>query len=174
MTAAQRKKYWREWSAVRRKIGDEATDELRHDLHVRALGKDKSSVRFTNKDFDAVLREFRAISLPADMDAQLRLMNQERKRLLYKISMQKKLLAVFVEKPEAYVASLLNERFRGRAAEDLEFRAEGDRTSEMMQLIMTLAARIDRFRRDAGLTNQEMEYWADNNLRHYERPAFSS
>ena len=77
MTAAQTALYWREWSAVRR-VQPEAD---RHELHRRALGRDKSSKLFNNGDLDKVLAEFWAISKPGDLNAQMRQQNQAGLRL---------------------------------------------------------------------------------------------
>lgn len=81
MTKKQTFLYWREWSAVR-EVQPEAD---RHALHVAALGRDKSHKDFTNQDFDKVLAGFRAISRPADLDAQLRQADQSRRRIITSI-----------------------------------------------------------------------------------------
>jgi len=64
MTASQNKHYWRVWGEVRRmliELGEfssaDAAEE-RHAIHVEALGCEKSSKDFTNKDLDAVLDHF--------------------------------------------------------------------------------------------------------------------
>lgn len=79
MTAAQKALYWREWSACRAALaaaGRPATDTDRHKLQYRALGFSKSSSALTNAEFDKVLAIFRAQSKPADLDAQLRQIDQ--------------------------------------------------------------------------------------------------
>lgn len=86
MTPAQNQLYWREWSAVVKACkshGWPVPD--RHELHAQALGRDKSHLHFTNQDFDLVLAEFRAISQPANLQAQLHALDQPRLRLLYAI-----------------------------------------------------------------------------------------
>lgn len=78
MTKAQNALYFREWGAARSILiarhGWTAAqaDEHRHELHRQALGKDKSSKAFTNRDLDVVLATFRAIAQPADLDTQIR------------------------------------------------------------------------------------------------------
>lgn len=167
MTKAQRSKYWREWSRVKRVVGSEADDQLRHELHIKALGSDKSSSAFTNRDFDTVLAVFWAISKPADMDAQLAQMNQDRKRLVWKIcNEQLRLLKCFMEDPEAYLAKLLQDRFGVDSVEELSHQ-EGrlywedkkGKGSHLHQLFMTLAARIDRLRREKGWTVEDLEFY---------------
>ena len=84
MTEKQEKLYWREWAAVRA-AWPEAD---RHELHARALGTDKSHRIFSNADFDRVLAQFRAVSRPTDVDAQLRQLRQVRMRLIWKITVE--------------------------------------------------------------------------------------
>jgi len=87
MTKPQRNLYWKEWSKVRRACmarGLPIPD--RHDLHVRALGSDKSSKELTNADLDQVLAEFLALSRPDDLASQLLQKDMPRRRLLYGIT----------------------------------------------------------------------------------------
>ena len=86
MTALQNSLYFREWGKVRaacKSQGFPVPD--RHSLHVKALGQDKSHLDFSNEDFDRVLAEFRAISQPDNLAAQLRQQDMPRRRLLYSI-----------------------------------------------------------------------------------------
>jgi len=79
MSPAQQAKYWWEWARVRDwyvahgKTKPEA-DAMRHELHKKALGADKSTKVFTNRDLDKVFSAFRAIydggNLNAQMDAE--------------------------------------------------------------------------------------------------------
>ena len=63
--------YWRLWSQAKRVLlngritftGSEENDR-RHELHVRALGRDKSHLDFTNRELDYVLAQFRSIIEP--------------------------------------------------------------------------------------------------------------
>jgi len=84
MSPKQNSLYWREWAAVHR--ADPQAD--RHELHIRALGKDRSMKDLTNAEFDKVLGVFRSITRPADLDGQLRQIEQPRTRLLYTIDKQ--------------------------------------------------------------------------------------
>ena len=126
MTPAQNALYFREWGRVRsvcKQQGFPIPD--RHDLHVKALGLDKSHLDFTNADFDRVLAEFRAISQPDNLAAQLRQQNMPRRRLLYSI---RRLAA------EPYWRAIAQDKF-GTADET---RLDLD---QLTQLRITLAAR---------------------------------
>lgn len=98
MTAKQNSLYWREWAAVKR--AEPKAD--RHALHQRALGTPASHVDFSNDDFDLVLAEFRAVSRPADLDAQVRQIRMPKERLMYSIVQ----LAV-----PAYAAKVAHDKF---------------------------------------------------------------
>lgn len=124
MTPRQSALYWREWANVREICP--AAD--RHDLHAAALGVDKSSKRFTNADLDKVLAEFRAVSDPANLDAQLARHDQPKRRLIWRCRQ----LA-----PEAYVARVCRDRF---ATEDLTLLDVG----QLTQLRNTLKARANK------------------------------
>lgn len=89
MNAAQNYLYWRAWGAVTRankgkplpewdqsELGINAlpiveVNDLRHAAHFVALGKDKSSKKFTNGDFDRVLCVFRLLANPLNLDARM-------------------------------------------------------------------------------------------------------
>src|ERR1035438_10400804 len=86
MTPLQNSLYFREWGRVRtacKQQGFPIPD--RHSLHIKAIGLDKSHLDFTNVDFDLVLAEFRALSQPDNLAAQLRQQDMPRRRLLYSI-----------------------------------------------------------------------------------------
>lgn len=83
MNANQRRLYFTEWSQCRKALAhhnphaDTAEiEEKRHEMHVRALGYDKSSAKLSNDEFDRVLAVFRSFSRPADLGAQLRQQDQ--------------------------------------------------------------------------------------------------
>jgi hypothetical protein len=85
MTDLQHRKYLSEWGLVRKHfraagLEPKACDAKRHELHKRALGRDKSSLDLTNAEFDAVLAVFSGISRPADLSTQLRLQEQAPER----------------------------------------------------------------------------------------------
>ncbi len=77
MSPRQNALYWREWAAAKRALmPGRATwtkyeeNEHRHELHLEALGQEKSHLEFDNDDFDHVLSAFRAKSRPGDLKAQ--------------------------------------------------------------------------------------------------------
>ena len=135
MTALQNRLYFREWGRVRaacKQQGFPIPD--RHVLHVKALGLDKSHLAFTNEDLDQVLAEFRAISQPDNLAAQLRQQDQPRRRLLY---------SIWRMAPEPYWRAIARDKF-GTADEtslDLE---------QLRQLLITLADRARSRQRRAA------------------------
>jgi hypothetical protein len=136
MTTLQNSLYFREWGRVRaacKEQGFPVPD--RHALHVKALGQDKSHLDFSNEDFDLILAEFRALSQPDNLAAQLRQQDMPRRRLLYSI---RRLAA------EPYWRAIAQDKF-GTTDEtrlDLE---------QLDQLRLTLAARArSRTRRQAA------------------------
>ncbi len=104
MTEKQNTLYWREWGKVTRACKDNGVPAPdRHELHRQALdGRDKSHTKFSNADFDRVLAEFRAVSQPGDIRAQLRQEEQPRYRLKFRI----RELA-----DNALIASIVQDRF---------------------------------------------------------------
>ena len=70
MNAAQVKKYWREWGAVKRSLGSHCTREDAEALRVEITRKvgAVSSTKFTESQFTHCLREFRLISNPDFLD----------------------------------------------------------------------------------------------------------
>lgn len=166
MTKGQNSLYWREWAAARKV--DPSLD--RHELHIRALGRDKSHVKFSNLDLDKVLAEFRAISNPGSLDAQLRQLNQQKTRLVWKIQMEQlKLLAVCLHSPlrsdppnvndqlhaERYILQIIRDQFIAptfNLREALEFL----KADQLENLRSTLAARINDLRKECGITIHEM------------------
>jgi hypothetical protein len=86
MSPAQIRKYRLLWGKVRRHyraagLEPMAADAKRHQIHVRALGRDKSSLDFTNHDFDEVLKHFLAILEPDNLMAQLAILEQPEQRM---------------------------------------------------------------------------------------------
>jgi hypothetical protein len=146
MNPKQNTLYWREWGALTRacKAAGQAVPD-RHDLHVRALGSDKSHKSFTNAEFDKVLGVFRSYSQPAAVDQQLRQLGQPRARKLHKVGELLKCLALYVEDAPAYAREIIRDKVdKGSwrnvtAIEDLSEQApHPDRPSQLEQLIMTL------------------------------------
>ena len=126
MTTSQNSLYWREWgrlTALCKRDGLPIPD--RHDLHIKAIGFDKSHKAFSNEDLDQVLAEFRAISRPDDLVGQLRQQDQPRVRLLYTI----RRLA-----PEPYRQAICRGKFGTTDETTLDL-------VQLRQLRITLAAR---------------------------------
>jgi hypothetical protein len=87
MNAAQTMLYFREWGVVRKHylakgLDPKQADNKRHELHKRALGRDKSSKDFTNADLDKVLAVFRAVHDGGNLEAQLAALDQPENRRL--------------------------------------------------------------------------------------------
>jgi hypothetical protein len=136
MTTLQNSLYFREWGRVRaacKELGFPVPD--RHSLHVKALGQEKSHLDFSNEDFDLVLAEFRALSQPDNLAAQLRQQDMPRRRLLYSIRR-------LAEEP--YWRAIARDKF----GTDDESRLD---LAQLAQLRLTLAARArSRTRRQAA------------------------
>jgi len=84
----QNRFYWGLWKQAKRELmhGRETCTQLeennrRHELHVRAIGRDKSHYDLTNREFDLVIAEMRAIIDPSDLHAQLRQGNMHARRM---------------------------------------------------------------------------------------------
>jgi hypothetical protein len=141
--------YWREWQAVRGAIAC-ANDDLRHQLHLDALGCDKSSKEFTNSDLDKVLATFRAITQADDIDVQVEAQRQPRRRLINRITQGQhaQLAAILGSELAAdnYLLRILRERF---STDDLTLL----NTEHLEQLRNTLATRIRHLEKTAALTH---------------------
>jgi bacterioferritin-associated ferredoxin len=166
MTSKQNQLYWREWAAVRRI--DKTAD--RHALHAEALGQDKSHTEFTNADFDRVLGVFRAITQPANLNGQVRQQQQPRHRQEHRLAEIQSCLGLYVDDVAGYVARVVADKFGvpvagARTLEDLSdqprWRRNGDGElielpSELKQVLMTLWARVNGLRNQAGHSLHEM------------------
>ncbi len=72
ITSKQNALYWRLWSQAKSaiesnrktKFSVDETSRFRHEFHIRALGRDKSHLDFTNRELDFVLAQFRSIITP--------------------------------------------------------------------------------------------------------------
>jgi hypothetical protein len=86
ITPRQNAFYWSLWSQAKRELmkgretwtGDEE-NRRRHELHIRAIGRDKSHKDFTNRDLDLVLAEFKIVIDPS-RERQSRVNAQEMQR----------------------------------------------------------------------------------------------
>lgn len=126
MTTLQNRLYFREWGRVTATCKQQGLPlPDRHELHVKALGLDKSHLDFTNQDLDQVLAEFRAISRPDDLAGQLHQQDQPRRRLLYSI----RSLA-----PEPYWRAIARDKFSTDDLASLDL-------AQLHQLRITLGAR---------------------------------
>jgi hypothetical protein len=145
--------HWREFSKATRFCDSlDLPRPDRHTLYTAALGQDKSLRDFTNADLDKVLAGFRALSDPANVQAQLRQLAQPKTRLLYSIN---RLSAQFVRRqpgdpgssefvkisdnschaPSGYALAIALDRF---GTTDLEQLSE----AQLEQLRNTLADRL--------------------------------
>lgn len=127
ITKKQNLWYWREWGKARR--ADPTLD--RHELHISALGYDKSHADFTNEELDIVIAEFLCISEPENLGAQIRLLRQPKIRLMHRITGMA---------PAAYIQSLLEDRWKTSDLNDLD-------VSDLHQLRNTLKSRSNSLRR---------------------------
>lgn len=158
MTPAQTKFYWREWAAAwtrlracRPDLCSADANRERHDLHRRALGYPRSSRQFDNREFDAVLGAFRAISRPADLNSQRRQMNQSRLRMLWKI--EHEIFADLadllggMDRASDYFLALLSDRWKTHDVTDLLDR-------DLRELLMTLSEGVKALRADHEALDQ--------------------
>lgn len=167
MTKSQDRLYWREWSAAR-KAHPEAD---RHRLHLQALGYRRSHTEFTNAEFDKVLGAFRALSRPASVDAQIRQQDQPRTRAEHRLAEIQACLGLYVPDVAQYIATVAAEKFGvppngSWTLDDLSWepsmrrnwqtRALYESPSQVMQLVMTLWARLQPMRRDADHSLHDM------------------
>ena len=145
MTPFQQKKYWWEWGRCRAYYAGKGhsptqVEEARHDLHRKALGRDKSSKEFSNADLDKVIAAFRAVWDDANLDAQLRQLDQPEHRL----GAARKRIAVLasncgIKHGEAGLEAYFANWFRGRRYTALSER-------ELLQLAGILQRRLDQIR----------------------------
>ena len=100
LTPRQTSLYWREWAKARKMFIDtmgmdpKDADAERMAVHADELGSRVSSKQLKNKQLDKVLAAFRAISSPADTDAQINAIEQPLKRLRWKIEQIKRKLGM--------------------------------------------------------------------------------
>ena len=109
MTPAQKSRYWRDWSKIRKmlvEMGDfskEDADAERHEIHRRALGRDKSSKDFTNRDLDAIFDHFQTYIVLIDGPQKTAGPDGECKRLIWAITQ--------TGLPEAYLEAISQDQF---------------------------------------------------------------
>lgn len=72
MTKLQTLLYWKTWGQVKKTLiefggfSKEEAEAERHQIHIAALGKDKSSKLLNNRDLDTILDHFRSYLVLAD------------------------------------------------------------------------------------------------------------
>jgi hypothetical protein len=133
MTREQHASYWWHIGQCAKSLGLSTAagrEELRATIHVRAFGANVSAKSIDHlKMFDDFKSQCLAILKPADLEAQLRQVQQPLIRLRHAI----------LQFPEAYVAGLLGSaRFKGRSLADLQDMDE----KELTDLRNTLCARV--------------------------------
>lgn len=134
LSQKQKALYWRTWSKVRKTYmelgGFSASDAdaQRHELHLEALGKSKSSTDFTNRDLDAVLDHFQSVLVLVDgpRTAPSRAESQPSQRLTHAIQT--------LGLPEPYIEAISRDMFVTS-----DWRALGE--AELTRLRFTLVAR---------------------------------
>jgi len=124
MTEKQTKLYWREWAKTRRTLishgyHSSEVNEQRRELTIQALGArvgtTASSKDLTNRQLDKVLGAFRAVSRPADLNAQLDAEDQPRRRAWFRLRQQAG--KAKVDKP--YLVSISKQMF-GKHIDDCD------------------------------------------------------
>ena len=133
MTREQHASYWWHIGQCAKSLGLSTSaqrEELRGTIHVRAFGANVSAKSIDHlKMFDDFKAQCLAILKPADLEGQLRQVEQPLIRLRHAI----------LQFPVAYVAGLLGSaRFKGRALADLNDLDE----KELTDLRNTLCARV--------------------------------
>lgn len=102
MSPAQTNLYFFEWGQVRKHflakgIDSKQADHKRHELHKRALGRDKSSKAFSNPELDKVIAVFRAVSDGGNLEAQLAQLDQPENRRVRMIERCWSAVRTFIE-----------------------------------------------------------------------------
>jgi hypothetical protein len=134
MTKSQTAKYWREWAKVRKLLLDlgefskEDADQERHEIHIRALGQDKSSKALTNRDLDAIFDHFESylVLLAGPQSGPSRADSQPVKRLLWAIDQ--------LGLPAPYIEAISHDQFGTQEWRKLT-------AEQLTKLRFTLAAR---------------------------------
>jgi hypothetical protein len=154
--------YWREWGGAvtaRKRDGLQAPD--RHEVHVQALGYDRSMKVLTNAEFDKVLGAFRAISQPENLGAQVRQVRMPRVRMIWKLERELcALLRVVLDGDEAaaegYILEICQDKYRASSHLLLKEDALGgllvDVTRAINQRRKKMGLKWGALRQAAGLT----------------------
>jgi len=133
VTTNQTNLYFFEWGLVRKHylakgLDPKQADNKRHELHKRALGRDKSSKDFTNADLDRVIAAFRAVYDGGNLDAQLAQLDQPENRRLRMVQRCRAAAGSFIEGEERITAYLdgTADRMFGCAFVHLDFGQQGN------------------------------------------------
>jgi hypothetical protein len=108
MTPNQKGRYWRDWARVRKiltEMGEfsaKEADEQRHQIHLEALGVNKSSKDFTARDLDKIFAAFDAYLVLENGPRKGPAENQPVKRLIYSIEA--------LGLPEPYIQSIARDK----------------------------------------------------------------
>lgn len=166
MTGKQRTYMMAElWPSVCRAQGWNVRDDAkRHELYIAALGKAKRFSAFTESDFSMVKARMQTLAgnLAGAIEDGRPELNLKR-QLLWKIRKEyRPCLALYVDAPDTYIQSVIRDKFgavRGiKGLDDLSAQPDGpDFPSELEQLIMTLSARLNDMRGNAGDSIREMK-----------------
>ena len=150
MSPAQTKLYWRSFGQAKKARPDADRAEITR----QALGYHKSSKELTAREFDLVLQAFWAIAKPDQIAPQVRQINGDRRRLLWRISETIRCLGLYIENPDSYLGKILSSKFGFHEGDPRDM--EDLRDPELLELQSTLWARVQPMRRKAGHTVPEM------------------
>lgn len=155
MTPKQTALYWRSFGQARKARPDADRVEITR----QALGYHKSSKELSDREFDLVLQAFWAIANPDQIDPQVRQINGDRRRLLWRIAESARCLQLYVENTDAYIGKILSAKFGIHPGDPRDI--EDLKNPELLQLQSTLWARANALRKKAGHTVSEMRQRAN-------------
>lgn len=122
MNDAQIRKYRYEWKLTRRWFREhgltpQQADAKRHEIHRAELGRDKSSLDFTNDDLTKVLRAFAAVHDGGNLNAQMRANDDPVRRRLALRERCYRAVETFITDPIEARRSLAIENYVGGTAQ---------------------------------------------------------
>jgi hypothetical protein len=167
------------WPATCKAQGWNKTDSAqRYDLFARVLGHIPRHARtlaagrhisfndFDQPDFDAVKAE--CLALADNLRGAVETVRPdygEERRLRHQIAQLQKCLALYIERPDAYLRPILAAKFKGRTSIDHLsavpiLKDGGQRPSELARALMTLRTVVQQKRNAAGHSVHEMNLLA--------------
>ena len=165
--------YWREWGRVVKCCQDHGrklTNDDRHALTKRTLGREKSMLDLDNQEFDQVIGAFMAINTPDDLNPQLRQIQQPRTRMLHLVTNELPAqLAAVLQHPEGrcageklsaaehYILAILDQKYKAQACQDLK-------DEQLHLLIIDINRAINRRRHGLHITCADVRHLADSLL----------